>query len=63
LKKEVGKNAKKMNNGTYIGLYHGQSRIYSIQIMGIEWVKCSKYFNNKITSLFFQNFKSFSKPS
>ena len=52
MKKEAGKNDKKTNNGIYIGLYHGQSRTYLTQIMAIEWVKCSKYFNNKITLFF-----------
>lgn len=43
LKKEDGKNAKKMNNGIYIGHCLGLLKTFLILTMAIEWVKCSKY--------------------
>jgi hypothetical protein len=43
LKKEAGKNARKTNNGIFIGLFLGLSKTFLILTMVIEWVKCSKY--------------------
>jgi hypothetical protein len=42
LRKEVGSNAKKMNNGIFIGHYLGQLKVSSIQILVTEWERCSK---------------------
>tara|TARA_B110000285_G_C14981633_1_gene541683 strand:+ start:191 stop:382 length:192 start_codon:yes stop_codon:yes gene_type:complete len=39
LKNVGGRNAKKMNSGISIGLYHGVLRIFSILILDIEWAK------------------------
>jgi hypothetical protein len=42
LKKEDGKNAKRMNSGIFIGLFLGLLKTFLILTMVIEWVKCSK---------------------
>jgi hypothetical protein len=59
LKKEDGKNVKKMNNGMFIGLSLGLSKTFLILIMVIEWVKCSKYFstlNFKYSNILLKHF-------
>jgi hypothetical protein len=47
LKREVGLNAKKTNNGIFIGHYLGQLKVYSIQILVTEWERCSKLLDLK----------------
>jgi len=52
LKKEVGSNARKMNNGIFFGRYLGQLKVYSIQILVTEWERCSKLLNLKNLNFF-----------